>query len=486
MDATAAAHVRWGDADAMREVVRQRAPDSARTWSDTARVASVAEAALLRRADGVRTRVFMRPFGLPDPLHHGTRVVPLGVSATRAALLARTLGDDDEDFRVTYTQVSKEDEPERFASSEGRIVDTYAVAGDERSDGESPDAGIYRLVRDPPVAPGALSLWTCAVSRGDALEWTCSEQPYEGGEPATSALYGDDLALVSPEGAVRILQTPSGTETQRFVIEWGEAAAAAADATCVCALNARFAVVARGRAIAVVRRADGAQQRYAHDAPVTCVHLDACTSSASLLLMCGDAAGRVLGFALSGGAEKQLFAHEAPFVRTLARADVGGVAFDAAAPLRALAFGGSRIAVASEASLVVVDRSRASALMVSSTPSLNVGPEIPRERMREGAAPRRSIEHHVPFGGESDCYNNAQIAAVALWGDAVVVLSDADLLYVYDATSGERVARHLNEQSLRKIVPLPANVRARCVVAACDQIAVLLSNGILALVDIDV
>lgn len=494
-DAEAAAHVRWGDADAMQVVIKQRTSEFS-AWSDVARLASVAEATLLGRLKDATARAFVRPFAPPDPARRGHVVVPLGVSATRAALVARTRGDGDEEFYPSKTLVCEEDEPERFATSEGVIYnvnDESASIDDGAYDGLA--NGRYREVREPPVARGALELWTCPVSRSASLMWTKSERVLDA-PPRASAAHGDDLALVLADAsAVIVVRMPACTE----VVFRAELPATKRGAGATCALNDHYLVVTLGATVVLWRR-DGAtplRATYVHDAAVTCAQLDACTRPASRLLLCGDERGRVVGLvfgvtddAAATATDKRALEFAQPSVTRLARATVDGVAFNKEAPVRALAFGGSRIAVATDASLVIVDRQRASA-PGAARPARDVGPLLSASVLPRGAPATRSIEHHIyesvyeaRDGGVSARGPLRPTAALALWGDALIALDARNLLRVYDVPVGELTSAPLGAKAVRDIAA--PRTGAQLVAAACDQVAALLADGTLVLLNADV
>jgi hypothetical protein len=159
-DYEAAAHVRWPDADYLRETLAARSVNLQATWQQTCLQASIIEQSLLTRNDDSTLKAMVRPFTVAG------QVQALGVHRRYAALVRH------------------------------------------ESRGVNGNVNVDDVERQ---------IWTCHVSRSSELEWTRSKMTLAPalGPVLCSALYDCTMALLF-ETRLRLVQLPS---CKRIILE---------------------------------------------------------------------------------------------------------------------------------------------------------------------------------------------------------------------------------------------------------------------------
>ena len=404
-DADAAAHVRWPDADAMRHVLGERAQDLREPpWTEVVAKASEFEAALLTpRASigaGDALKAHVRPFT------HAEKVSALGVSA-RYAVVA-SYSDDNETPTLWACPVSRSDKldwralkgvlPRGVRIRQGYVCGARLLLWVQR--GKSERIGIVGLPRGH-----RLSL-ALDVS-GLGIERVVFNECYVvalSGSTMHVWTYGVNAGWMGEKTLPQLSALPSCTTPLGVDAKWSHTHSEALVSARLCGAQSDHEAAARR-----------SQDR----------------------LVCGDAKGQVLAFVLS----QQRHAGTTSFAGL------------AAAPVRVVAFGGSRIVASTDTQLACVDREPARA-------------------------------SHQVLGRDENGQGDdvSSVVDAGTWGDALVTHDASNMLLVRHARTG-RVVNAFPHRDLVAQLPKPTAPYQSLAVAG-DQIAVLYQNGMLLMVDI--
>ena len=307
--------------------------------------------------------------------------------------------------------------------------------------------------------PVALELHVCPIERSNDVAWCSAGVAIDAATSASARWASTLLVVAAPRAMLYALSRSEGAAAAALASDVRLASGERADA---CALTERFAAVVQQRTLSVWRRDGAGLQTYEHTCALRAVRLDACESAHSSLALCADEHGDILGFELALDGALPVLAR-APFFMHAASgavlaAPVAGPSLAAVEryddAIVALAFAGSRFALASRTHLYVRDTQRA-----------------PKGCRRPLALRLREL-------------GLGAVVALALWGEALLVHDDEARVVVVDARTGHVVKSCVGEQARAGVARASSAYRYQSIVCAGDQCGALLPNGALLFLDL--